>query len=334
MHAITKEVKSTVLSGSKYFLIPLILSLLMAGCDNKPQTPLDNLSLGVDVTTLASAPVFVAEAKGLWKGENLNVEIKPFVSGRLALDGLLATSVNVATVADVPVVLAALQQQQVRIIATFSSSEKHVNLLARKDRGIFKPEDLRGKRIAVPLGTNAEYVMELFLQRSRLSQSDVQIVSLNPPDTVGAITRGDVDAIFAWQPHIYNAQKLLGTNAIVFSSEGIYNQPFNLVVMEDYLGPERDKLTRLMNGLKRAEIYIHENRAESIEIVARRLQVDAKDLEAIWDSYSFALGLDSALVGTLKNEGIWAKKAGIVAKDAKEPDYQSIVYASLLGNLK
>src|SRR3989338_1358488 len=60
----------------------------------------EKLIFGVDTFTMASAPVFVAEAKGFWKEEGLDVEIKPFVSGRLALDALVGGAVDTATVAD------------------------------------------------------------------------------------------------------------------------------------------------------------------------------------------------------------------------------------------
>ena len=118
----------------------------------------EKIIFGVDTFTMASSPVFVAEAKGFWKEEGLEVDIRPFVNSRLALDALLGGSVDIATVIDYAVVLAAFQQQNVKIITTISTSEKHVNILARKDRGVLKPQDLAGKKIAMSYGTSGEYV--------------------------------------------------------------------------------------------------------------------------------------------------------------------------------
>lgn len=75
----------------KYFVLVGILLLASCSIDKAPQ---DKIVFGVDTVTMASAPVFVAEAKGFWKKEGLDVEIKPFVSGRLALDALVGKSVD------------------------------------------------------------------------------------------------------------------------------------------------------------------------------------------------------------------------------------------------
>ena len=316
---------------TKLMLLPLLLALVASSCwKNEP--PASRISFAVDTTTLAAAPVFVAEKKGFWKDEKLEVDIKPFASGRLALDALVARAVDSATVADFPVVLAAFQQHRVRIVGTFSDSDRHVNLLARKDRGISGPQDLKGKRVAFSQGTASEFVMDMFLQQYRLSRTDVKTVALNPPDTVTAIVRGDVDAIFAWQPNIYNAQKQLADKAIVFPSESIYSQPFSVVVREDYLNNGEPELIKLLNGLKKATQFMKQNRAESIEIVSNKIGVDAKDLALIWDGYSFEVGLDPSLTSAMEKEGDWARNAGIVAKDAPVPDYKSLVVQKILAH--
>ena len=326
---------------AKIWFLLAIMVLVILGCTNIEgptgriinEEPNNKIIFGVDTFTMASAPVFIAEAKSFWKEEGLDVEIKPFVNSRLALDALLGGSVDIATVIDYAVVLAAFQQQNVKIITTISTSEKHVNVLARKDRGILKPQDLSGKKIAVSSGTSGEYVLNRFLEINNVSQSDVKIVNLNPPDMIAAITRGDVDAIVTWQPHIYNAKNMLGNNAVVFSSKGLYNHPFNVVVLEESLNTQKEAQKKLLSGLKKAEKFMKENRKESIEIVAKRLGMNAKDVEALWNNYSFKINIDPSLVNSLEEEGKWAKKVGIV-KGAEEPDYKSLVYAEYVKNLK
>ena len=274
---------------------------------------------------MASAPIFIAETRGFWKNERLNVDIRPFVSGRLALDALIGNGVDAATVGETPVVFAAYQKHNVAIIATFTDSDRHVNMLARRDRGILGPQDLARKKIAVSPGTAAEFVMDMFLQRNYIARSQVTVVALQPPDTVAAITRGDVDAIFAWQPHIYNGQERLGKNAVVVSSEGIYNGPFNVAVLDTALTARAESLARLLRGLQNAAEYMKRNRQDSVALVAAKLGLDVKTVDAIWDDYSFLFGLRPYMLSLLREEGAWAKRAGIVKADAAEPSYGSLI---------
>ena len=323
-----------------YFL--LVIIVLVLGCTKNEgltgkiinKEPNNKIIFGVDEFTMASAPVFVAESKGFWGEEGLDVEITPFLSGRLALDALIGESVDAATVADIPVVFASFQQHNPRIIGTISNSEKHINLLARRDKGISKPQDIKGKKIAVSSGTSGYFVLSRFLEIYNISESDVKIINLNPPDMVAAVVRGDVDVIVTWQPYIYNAHKILENISIEYSSKGIYNQPFNVVVMEESIGRQGELQKKLLTGLKKAEKFMKENRKESIEIIAKKLGMDSQIVESLWDNYSFKVGIGPNLVNSLGNEGKWAKKVGIAKQDATEPDYNSLIYDELIGSLK
>ena len=298
----------------------ILLSLLLTSC-NTTQRPVEKITFGVDVTTMADAPVFVAEAKGFWNTEGLSVEVKSFVSGRLALDALVGKSVDAATAADIAVLLAAFHQYQVRIVATFSTSDKHIAMLGRRDHGISTPNDLKRKRIGVPVGTSAEYVMDGFLQRAGIPRSLVTIINLTPPDTVGAIVRGDVDAIFTWQPHIYNAMSQLKSLGVVFPSGAIYNQPFNIVTFPEH----NDKIAKLVTGLDQAVKFMRDNRKESIEIVSKRLGLSAAVVESLWDQYSFEMDTKVVTADTLKQEATWVRNTGIVSQNTSDPDYSSLI---------
>jgi len=304
----------------KLALLLILFSLLLTSC-NTTQKQAEKITFGVDVTTMADATVFVAEAKGFWNAEGLTVEVKPFVSGRLALDALVGKGVDAATAADIAVLLAAFHQYQVRIVATFSTSDKHIAMLGRRDHGVLNPSDLRRKKIGVPVGTSAEYVMDGFLQRSGIPRSMVTVVNLTPPDTVGAIVRGDVDVIFTWQPHIYNAMNQLKSQAVVFPSGAIYNQPFNVVIFPEH----KDTIAKLVTGLDQAVKFMRDNRKESIEIVSKRLGLSSAVVESLWDQYSFTMDTKVVTADTLKQEANWVRNTGIVPKNTPDPDYSSLI---------
>ena len=65
-----------------------MLLLLISGCGQKAPEPLEKIVLGTQAI-VQSAPVWIAEKKGYFKEEGLNVEIREFASGRAALQIML-----------------------------------------------------------------------------------------------------------------------------------------------------------------------------------------------------------------------------------------------------
>jgi len=89
-------------------------------------------------------------------------------------------------------------------------------IVARKDAGLSKVEDLKGRKIAAIVGTSTFFdIRALTLKGYGFDlQKDTQIVTAtSPPDMVTLLGKKDVDAIIAWQPI---------TDSVVFRGEGVY----------------------------------------------------------------------------------------------------------------
>src|SRR2546430_11253189 len=76
-------------------------------------------------------------------------------------------------------------------------------IVARKDAGLTRVEDLKGRKVAAVVGTSTFFdIRALTLKGYGLDlQKDTQIVTATaPPDMVTLLAKKDVDAIIAWQP--------------------------------------------------------------------------------------------------------------------------------------
>jgi len=60
------------------------------------------------------------------------------------------------------VMFAIMEGNKISIIATIQTSNRNNAIIARKDRGILTPQDLRGRKIATTFGTIAEFFMDAF----------------------------------------------------------------------------------------------------------------------------------------------------------------------------
>ncbi|MGH7277029.1 MAG: ABC transporter substrate-binding protein [Candidatus Rokuibacteriota bacterium] len=89
-------------------------------------------------------------------------------------------------------------------------------IVARKDAGLTKVEDLKGRKVAAIVGTSTFFdIRALTLKGYGFDlQKDTQIVTAtSPPDMVILLGKKEVDAIIAWQPI---------TDNVVFRGEGVY----------------------------------------------------------------------------------------------------------------
>src|SRR5256884_910463 len=76
-------------------------------------------------------------------------------------------------------------------------------IVARKDAGLAKVEDLKGKKVAAIVGTSTFFdIRALTLKGYGFDlQKDTQIVTATAPaDMVTLLGKGEGDAIIAWQP--------------------------------------------------------------------------------------------------------------------------------------
>src|SRR6267143_3358570 len=89
-------------------------------------------------------------------------------------------------------------------------------IVARKDAGLTRVEDLKGRKVAAVVGTSTFFdIRALTLKGYGFDlQKVTQIVTATaPPDMVILLAKKDVDAIIAWQPI---------TDAVVLRGEGVY----------------------------------------------------------------------------------------------------------------
>lgn len=266
---------------------------------------------GVDRVTLATATqpigavVCVAVEKGYFAEEGLEVTTQPYMSGKDALCAVLDGKADVCEVAETPVVFAVLEGKPVCIFASVAWSQKNMAIVGRVDRGIRKPEDMRGRRIGVSPRTNGDFFLHQFLAAHGLSTSDVEVVGVAPPDMVRTLAGGEIDGAATWNPHVANLQKALGTNAVLFHHTD-YVWTWNLAAQPAYLEANPRIAKKILRAVGRAAEYVRRNPVEARAIVASRTKMDEALLAQIWDVFSFGLALENMLLDSLESQGAWA----------------------------
>ena len=119
-----------------------------------------------------------------------------------------------------------------------------VRILARKDAGIYKMEDLKGRKIGTARGGAQELLLYAELDKHGLSQKDVQVVFLAYADLNQALQSGQLDAICQSEPQSSQAIRAGYGVELVKPYDTPMGEPVRALVMTEKLYQKRDVAER------------------------------------------------------------------------------------------
>ncbi|MYM73400.1 ABC transporter substrate-binding protein, partial [Duganella sp. FT134W] len=271
------------------------------------------LTIATNTAYVGACPVMAAQRQGYFAAQRLRVTLQPHSSGKQALEAVLSRQAELATVADIPVVLAALDGRPVQILATIFRTGRDHGLVARRDRGIHSGADLRGKRIGVTLATSGHFALEVWLNRQRLDTADVTLVNYAPAALLPALAGGAVDAISGWDPFLDSAQQALGAGALRFSDADVYQSIYNMVALAGYLRQQPQTAVRLLRALDQGEQFCRRHPQQAMAFLAGLSPAGRAAVLAAWPAHHFGLELDQSLLLALEDQARWAIKNGLGA---------------------
>jgi len=299
-----------------------ILAILMAANAHARETAKE-IILGCATSFLPSS-VWVAEDKGYFEG--LNVKIREFNSGKTALDTMLNQgNLDMVTVAQTPVMFNSFKRSDFVILAAMVYSDESCKVLARRDKGITKPSDLKGRKVGITRGSTGHFFLGLFLIYNDMDLSDVHTVDMEATALPQSLAEGRVDAISVWEPHIVTAKQLLGENGLILSKRGIFREDFYFVAKRKFAQNNVESLRRFLKAIQSAEKFIRTNREESIDIVSNRLKMNRELTALVWDEFDFRLILDQSILISLEHQARWAIREGLV-ENKGVPNYLKFIY--------
>ncbi|MDP2158029.1 MAG: ABC transporter substrate-binding protein [Nitrospirota bacterium] len=277
-------------------------------------------------------PLHIAYVKGYFKAEGLDVAMQAYASGKAAVDAMVEGKAELATSAETRIMFAGLRGEKIYVIATLHKTE-NMAVIARKDRGIAKPQDLKGKRLGVTANTNADFFLDTFLLFHGLSRTETEILNLKPDELSEALSTNRVDAVSVWQPYVIRIQKTMREKGTTFQMKGVYREHYILSGMQEFIVKNPETVKRLLRALVKAERFIREKPDESLQLMADYNRIDKELLSEIWDAYRFSITLDQPLLISLEDEARWAIKNRLTDK-TKAPNYLNLLYLDGLKAVK
>jgi NitT/TauT family transport system substrate-binding protein len=257
------------------------------------------------------------------------VILREKAAGKLALQEALEGKADLAASSETAIMYAVASGAPVVVVATIAASDVDFAVVGRKDHGVTAVEDLKHKKIGLVKGTAAHYYLDRLLIDSGIHERDVTVVGVEAPQIVAALIAENVDAIVTWNPHLDEARKKLGANAMLLAKDGLVKSLWAISGHRDYLQRRPDRVKAVLKALVRAEAELLRQPAKARQIVAHNVGMDLPALQSVWRNYHFEVALDQSFIIALEEVARWAIRKRHVSAE-RVPNFLHSIDTSFL----
>jgi ABC-type nitrate/sulfonate/bicarbonate transport system substrate-binding protein len=285
--------KEEVLMRINKFALALVASVLWStGFFVSPSHA--KIVVGLSSVNVAFLPVYVAEDKGFFKSEGLDVLLVLFNAGATNLQALIGGDVQIMGSAFVETIggrAAGVDVTNFWGICNLMPFQ----LYSQPDFKSMK--QAKGKRFAISrFGSLTDFLTRATLRHFGIDPKEVTILQIgSTPARFAALTAKGVDASIVWFP-VTEIAKAQGYNKLLDLKEVFPEWPYEtFAAKESYLAKERDQVTKFLRAYQRGVKYTLDNKSESVKIIQKHVKMDPAYAPAGYDEYRDSFPLNGQI---------------------------------------
>jgi NitT/TauT family transport system substrate-binding protein len=186
-----------------------------------------------------------------------------------------------------------LREEGIPIKIVYLGHRDGTALMVHKDSGIFRIEDLRGKKVAVPNRfSNQRLLLFKVLKERGMSFKDIELLEMPPPDMPAALYANAVDAYCTGEPFGAAAQRAGYARVLRMTRDEWRNYICCvLTVRQELIEENRPMVQDLVNQIQGTGLWLDEkpaNRVKAVEIASGKdfFNQDPKILQFVMDNPS------------------------------------------------
>jgi len=262
-------------------------------------------------------PWYIAQAKGFFAKEGLNVTLTTFQQDA-DLDASLAAGkaqvANIATHTSIKLIFN--NHLKITPVLVLDDSEGADAILGSS--GIKGVQDLRGKTVAYEYGTTSDLLFHYALSQAHIPASAVHAQNIPAANAATALVAGRVDAAVTYEPYISSVVGKGQGVHVVYSSKAVPGLIGDFtVVNNDFLTSHPAAVRALLRAWNDAMTYLSTHTADGVVIMAKNVGSTPADLRStlagvkiytIAQNKSLAKGLIQSryrlVNGVLRSEGV------------------------------
>jgi NitT/TauT family transport system substrate-binding protein len=316
----------------KGLLILALITVWVWGMPVEAQTK-RKVVFGVPVTppNVVHIPPYIAKELGFFAENNIEAEFVTFEGGTQTLRGSVAGGLDITGTSSDPAIIGAARGAGTKVLGTYSHKLSQ-SMLVQGD--IKSCKELKGRKIGIQeVGAFNEVMSRAVLATCGLTPKDVQYVPVSTKGRVPGLLTNQIDtAILHVDQAIVAKKKKPELNILVNLWE-----PLPKWLYAAYIAPEKEIASNrqlyvdIMAALIKANRYIYNNKARTVEIATKYTQQDSDAVAQTYDILANAGawpvndGLPKDMVEWTINKQV---ELGTIKADEK-PSYDKLIDASI-----
>lgn len=269
------------------------------------------------VTAPLNVPTIVEKGKNIFADAfsdmGIEAEYAELTSGADQTQALASGDVQVLYgVGASSVILSAANGADIKVLNMYSRSPKAFCMYTQ-DESIVSAEDLRGKTIAGPAGTNLHELLVSYLATAGMTIDDVNYVNMSIPDAKAALDGGSIDAALVAGATAYQAKQQ--GYPMVTDGEGLIDAIIAVAVTEEFYNKSPEVIEKLTQAQQKIAEFIRENETEALEIAAAALDLEKEAVEEMYEYYNFSTEITEEDKQGFQNTADFMYESGMIERE-------------------
>jgi sulfonate transport system substrate-binding protein len=276
-------------------------------------------------SALSATLNIIAQQQGYFSQQGVDAEIRVIESGSKAVAMMLNDEIDISESAIFAVVSSSFNRRDFKIYTQTSISGNDNMIVARKDKGIRKITDLKGKKVGVLKGAFPQYVLDLMLLNAGVDSKKIRIVLTDNDRLYQMLSSGELDAACMHGGWIDKASKNLTDNSVLFHDEKIVRVTVVHAGKTRTFERNPELFTRTLKAYIKAEEYVKKNPDAALKTVVEYLKLDMSNAQKVWKPKMVHVALEQSLIKDMENLAQWQIDQGM-QKNAKIPNYLEFIH--------
>jgi ABC-type nitrate/sulfonate/bicarbonate transport system substrate-binding protein len=273
------------------------------------------------LTTASQAAFYVGAKKGIFEKYGFDIEVKPLATGVQANQALAANQVDWSGGGVESTVVAWATNLPFKAYSMYAKGGDSYGILVRNDANIRSPQDLKGKRVAVPQGTAPAQGLSQVVQQAGLPSDAVRRVNATYGNMGQMLIQGAVEAMVGLEPFLtLTEEKMEGKSTLMMRLGKVVQGGGFFLITNEWAAANPKKVADAVAALWESQQWVRKNPKEAAAIEAEFLKVEPRIVEVTFKWLNYDPLLDDFTRKSVDATSTYLASEGLIPKpvEAKE----------------